>query len=206
MDLLIKNQIKNTIELVWFSQIHTKEHGFGNRAMLDIFQHLYTMYGGVGLDELTKNQEKMFTSIAPHHPIALLFKQLEDGQKFAASASVPFTNDQLIMYAKQLILGTGQYSNAYCMWMATPVPKIYQMLKMLFMQEHQLLNQMKHITRAAGYHGAHFASKDRAMGTDDTDTVSQQLEEAAPQFTVANAQGQQTMAQLIANNAQLQQQ
>eukprot|EP00957_Ditylum_brightwellii_P195267 14876053-Ditylum_brightwellii.AAC.1 len=65
----------------------------------------------------------MLTPIVPHHPIALLFKQLEDGQKFAASTNVPFTNDQLVMYAEQLILGTGQYSNAYCTWMATPQPR-----------------------------------------------------------------------------------
>eukprot|EP00957_Ditylum_brightwellii_P154080 11726327-Ditylum_brightwellii.AAC.2 len=116
---------------------------------MDIFQHLYTTYGNVGPDELTKNQDKMITPIALHHLIALLFKQLEDGQKFAAFASVTFTNNQLIMYAKQLILETGQYSNAYCTWMATAVPKTYQTLKTLFTQEYQLLNQMKHTTRAA---------------------------------------------------------
>eukprot|EP00957_Ditylum_brightwellii_P027684 2092627-Ditylum_brightwellii.AAC.1 len=76
---------------------------------MDIFQHLYTTYNKIGLDELTKNQAKMLTSIALHHPIALLFNQFEDGQKFAASTSVLFNIDQLIMYAEQLILGTGQY-------------------------------------------------------------------------------------------------
>eukprot|EP00957_Ditylum_brightwellii_P066733 5063843-Ditylum_brightwellii.AAC.1 len=110
------------------------------------------------------------------------------------------------MFAKQLIIGTSQYSNAYCMWMATPAPKTYQMLKMLFTQEYQLLNQMKHTTQAAVYHRAHFASEDGATGMDNTDIVSQQLEEAASQFAVANAQGQQTMAQLTVTNAQLQQQ
>eukprot|EP00957_Ditylum_brightwellii_P117505 8962235-Ditylum_brightwellii.AAC.1 len=90
--------------------------------------------------------------------------------------------------------------------MATPAPKTYQVLKTLFTQEYQLLNQMKHTTRAAGYHGAHFASEDGATGTDNTGIVSQQLEEAASQFVAANAQGQQTMAQLAATNVQLQQQ
>eukprot|EP00957_Ditylum_brightwellii_P147616 11241817-Ditylum_brightwellii.AAC.1 len=67
------------MDFVWLSQIHSEQHGFGNRSMLDVFQHLYTTHGNVGPDELTKNQEKMLTSIAPHHPIELLFKQLEDG-------------------------------------------------------------------------------------------------------------------------------
>eukprot|EP00957_Ditylum_brightwellii_P171033 13019844-Ditylum_brightwellii.AAC.1 len=117
------------MDLVWLSQIHSREHGFGNRSVLDVFQHLYATYGDVGPDELTKIQEQMLTPIAPHHPIVLLFKQLEDGQKFAASATVPFTNDQLIMYIEKIILGTGQYNNTYRTWMATPKPKTYQMLK-----------------------------------------------------------------------------
>eukprot|EP00957_Ditylum_brightwellii_P099229 7557947-Ditylum_brightwellii.AAC.1 len=150
----------------------------------------------------------MLTPIAPHHPIVLLFKQLEDGQKFAASASVPFTNDQLIMYAEQLILGTGQYSNTYRTWITTPAPKTYQQLKTLFTQEYQLVNRMKYTTRAVGYHGMNFAAED--VGVDDgiTDMVTgaSQLEEAASQFAAANAQGQQTMAQLATTNAQLQKQ
>eukprot|EP00957_Ditylum_brightwellii_P049905 3782741-Ditylum_brightwellii.AAC.1 len=84
------------MDLIWLLQIHSEEHGFGNRLVLDVLQHLYTTYGDVGPDELTKNEEKMLTPIAPHRPIALLFKQLEDGQKFAALASIPFTNYQLI--------------------------------------------------------------------------------------------------------------
>eukprot|EP00957_Ditylum_brightwellii_P118709 9054182-Ditylum_brightwellii.AAC.1 len=109
---------------------------FGSRLVLDVFQHLYATYSDVGPDELTKNQEKMLTPIVPHHPIVLLFKHLEDGQKFAASASVPFTNDQLIMYAKQLILETGQCNNVYRTWMATPATKTYQMLKTHFSAEY----------------------------------------------------------------------
>eukprot|EP00957_Ditylum_brightwellii_P007405 560818-Ditylum_brightwellii.AAC.2 len=143
----------------------------------------------VMLDQMTNNQEKTLTQIAPHHPMGLLSKQLEDGQKFAASASVPFTNDQLIMYAKQLILGTGQYSNAYRMWMATPTPKTYQMLKTHFTAEYQLLNRMKHNTRAVGYHQMNFAAED-GMDAAGDETASLQLNKAATQFAAANAQGQ----------------
>eukprot|EP00957_Ditylum_brightwellii_P038333 2897799-Ditylum_brightwellii.AAC.2 len=113
----------------------------------------------------------MLTPIDPHHPIALLFKQLEDGQKFAVSASMPFTNDQLIMYTDQLILGTGQYNNMYRMWMTTPAPKTYQMLKTHFTAEYQLLNRMKYTTHAAGYHQINFVAED-GMDAAGDDTAS----------------------------------
>eukprot|EP00957_Ditylum_brightwellii_P190858 14531427-Ditylum_brightwellii.AAC.1 len=147
----------------------------------------------------------MQTPIAPHHPISLLFKQVEDGQTFAASTSVPFTNDQLIMYAKQLILGTGQYNNAYRTWMATLAPNTYQMLKAHFTAKYQLLNRMKHTTRTTGSHQMNFAAEDE-MDIADDGTASLQLNKAAAQFAAANTQDQQTMAQLVATNAQLQQQ
>eukprot|EP00957_Ditylum_brightwellii_P189513 14425174-Ditylum_brightwellii.AAC.1 len=64
---------------------------------------------------------------------------------------------------------------------------------------------MKHTTLAAGYHQMNFATDDR-MDVAGDDIASLQLNEAATQFAAPNAHGQQTMAQLAATNAQLQQQ
>ena len=75
------------------------------------------------------------------------------------------------MYAEQLILGTGQYNNAYRTWMATPAPKTYQMFKTHFTAEYQLLNRMKHTTHAAGYHQMNFAAED-GMDAAGDDTAS----------------------------------
>eukprot|EP00957_Ditylum_brightwellii_P096103 7321796-Ditylum_brightwellii.AAC.1 len=85
MDILIKNQIKAAMDLVWLSQIHSEEHSFRNRTVLDIFQHQFATYGAVGPDELTKNQEKVLTPTELHQTIALLFKQIENGITFATS-------------------------------------------------------------------------------------------------------------------------
>eukprot|EP00957_Ditylum_brightwellii_P207565 15353536-Ditylum_brightwellii.AAC.1 len=104
----MNNQIEQAINHVWLSQIHSEGYGFGNCTMLDVLQHLYTTYGAVGSDQLTCNQEAMLHPVLAHQPIALLFKQIEDGQKFVSAANVPFTNDQLATYAERLILGTGQ--------------------------------------------------------------------------------------------------
>eukprot|EP00957_Ditylum_brightwellii_P061957 4701987-Ditylum_brightwellii.AAC.1 len=90
--------------------------------------------------------------------------------------------------------------------MATPQPRTYQQLKTHFTQEYQLLNCMKHTTRTAGYHGMNFATKMNGNETNNEEAATAQLEEAASQFVAVNTQGQQTMAQLAATNAQLQQQ
>eukprot|EP00957_Ditylum_brightwellii_P133903 10211035-Ditylum_brightwellii.AAC.1 len=65
---------------------------------------------------------------------------------------------------------------------------------------------MKHTMCAAGYHQMNFAVEDGTEEAIDGNTVYLQLNKGATQFAAANAQGQQTMAQLVATNAQLQQQ
>eukprot|EP00957_Ditylum_brightwellii_P006656 505842-Ditylum_brightwellii.AAC.1 len=76
--------------------------------MLDVLQHLYTTYSAVEPDQLTHNQQAMLQPVTAHQPIALLFKQFEDGQRFASAANIPFTNDQLVTYAERLMFDTGQ--------------------------------------------------------------------------------------------------
>eukprot|EP00957_Ditylum_brightwellii_P173242 13188251-Ditylum_brightwellii.AAC.1 len=125
----------------------------------------------------------MLHPITAHQPIVLLFKQIKDGQKFASAANVPFTNDQLVTYAERLILGTGQYSNAYRSWLALPaVNGTYQNLKVHFTTKYQLLNKMHQSAWDAGYHSANMAMDE------DAPKVSAQLKEAAQQFAAANAQ------------------
>eukprot|EP00957_Ditylum_brightwellii_P082265 6255208-Ditylum_brightwellii.AAC.1 len=86
------------------------------------------------------------------------------------------------MYAEQLILGTGQYGNAYCTWMTTPPPKMYQQLKTHFTAKYQLINCMRHMTRASGYHEMNLVN---AEGETKATT---HLEEAATQFAFTDAQ------------------
>eukprot|EP00957_Ditylum_brightwellii_P007219 548592-Ditylum_brightwellii.AAC.2 len=66
MDLLFKNQIKTAIKNVWLSQIHSEEHGIGYHTILGMLQHLYTTYGAVGPDQLTRNQEAMLQPVTAH--------------------------------------------------------------------------------------------------------------------------------------------
>eukprot|EP00957_Ditylum_brightwellii_P173966 13244666-Ditylum_brightwellii.AAC.1 len=41
MDLLLKNALEKAFDPIWLAEIHTEEHGFGNRLFLDAIIHLY---------------------------------------------------------------------------------------------------------------------------------------------------------------------
>eukprot|EP00957_Ditylum_brightwellii_P149791 11407423-Ditylum_brightwellii.AAC.1 len=58
--------------------------------------HLYQCYDSVSSEDLKTNTGKMDQAFDPNQPTTLLFKQIEDEQKFAPAAGVPFMHDQLV--------------------------------------------------------------------------------------------------------------
>ena len=54
---------------------------------LEILTHLWTTYGEVGENDLKPNEKRMKTQWNPPTPIETLFKQLEEGQAFAAEGN-----------------------------------------------------------------------------------------------------------------------
>ena len=82
---------------------------------------LCTAYGKITPVNSKINTEKLTTPISPNLPIAILFKQIEDCQRFAAARDAAFTEAQLIRAAKTLVPGTSQYKDAYHDWIAWPV-------------------------------------------------------------------------------------
>jgi hypothetical protein len=94
------------------------------------------------------NQQKLTNPVDPHQPIAILFRQIEDCQKFVA-----ITPAQVIKAAETLILQTGKYTSAYREWISLDAAaKTYQNFKTRMTQEYQLQNQMTSMARDAGYH------------------------------------------------------
>eukprot|EP00957_Ditylum_brightwellii_P012288 928765-Ditylum_brightwellii.AAC.1 len=65
--------------------------------------------------------------------------------------------------------------------METPPPKTYQQLKTQFTAEYQLLNCMRHMTRASGHHGMNLVNTE-----EETETTTQ-LKVVATQFATNNA-------------------
>ena len=44
MEIIILGMLKNTINPLYLSGIHTELHGFGKKTVFDFFQHLFTTY------------------------------------------------------------------------------------------------------------------------------------------------------------------
>ena len=109
--------LDNAIEHPYLAGIHSFILGFGARTLQDIFLHLYQSYGRISPVSLKANTDKLNKPIPSHLPIALIFWQIKDCQRFATAGGTPFTPAQLVKAAKTLVLETGSYPQAYRKWL-----------------------------------------------------------------------------------------
>jgi hypothetical protein len=112
--------LEKAIEDAYLTGIHDEALGFGNRTLHDVQRWLFQTYGHVGPTDRMKNMARLTQPIDPTAPLALLFKQIEECQRFAADAGSPFTPQQIVEAAEALIVQTGKYDSTYKEWLALP--------------------------------------------------------------------------------------
>jgi hypothetical protein len=196
IETILLSMLENTIEATYLTGIHDSAHGFGARNLINVFRYLFATYGSIGPDEILRNHQTMTTPVDANQPIAILFKQIEDCQKFAAAGQVAITPAQVLKAAETLILQTGKYTSAYREWIALdPTAKTYQNFKVRMTAEYQLQNTMTTTARDAGYHHANAAYN----GPADEESLAS----AAQDFAAASAADSSAFATLTSTNGNL---
>jgi hypothetical protein len=207
--------LENAVDTTFLTGIHDPAHGFGHRTIMDVFEYLFTTYGNIGPADVIADLQKMTTPIDPTRPIAHLFKQIEDSQKYAAAAQAPITPMQIIKAAETLILQTGKYQTAYREYTNLPAAeRTYLNFKTRMTAEYWFQNQVTTTTRAVGYHHANAAIS--APGSDEEHLAAAASDFASAQsanrtafanlLTSSNGELNHQMANMVMQNHQLQDQ
>ena len=110
---LLLTIFEQAVENTYLAGIYNETQGFGNWNVQDIFTYLFQSYGRISTNAIRENTQKLTQLVAPHLPVAIIFKQIEDCQRFATAAGAPFTPAQILKAAETLILSTGRYSISY---------------------------------------------------------------------------------------------
>ena len=94
----------------------------------------------------------------PHdanQPIEVLFDQIEDAVDFAAAGNTPFTNEQIVNAACNLVFDTGMFSDECKEWQKKETAnKTWDEFKLRFAEAHQDLQESQATARSAGYSGS----------------------------------------------------
>ena len=71
--------------------------------------HLYSTYANISPSYLQDNNARLGTPYDANHPIQNLTDQMENDGEYAAAGQTPYTPDQVVAVAYQLVFQTGLF-------------------------------------------------------------------------------------------------
>jgi hypothetical protein len=108
----LKKLILEAYDNMYTSKLEDYLLQYANRSALEILMHLKQTYGFINPTQLAEHYNKMTAPINFQDPIETLFKQIEDGVRYANSGMQPYTEAQYVNIAFLLILNTGAIPDA----------------------------------------------------------------------------------------------
>jgi hypothetical protein len=131
---------------------------YANRSSLEIIMHLKQTYGFINPTQITDNYNKMAAPINFQDPIETLFKQIEDGVRYANAGMQPYMEAPYMNIALLLILNTGAIPDACRDWQRrTPVNQTWADFRREFAWAQREQRIISSNASGAGYHTANFA-------------------------------------------------
>ena len=128
-----------------------------------ILEHLFGRYGVVrGEDVKVREAEILKTHFTPSEPLVLVWNPIAELKKLAIQANIPYTEQQLLEFALQIIRNTHDYENALGDWHTKPLPeKTWENLKTHFAKAQEALKASRGPTMAqAGFHQMNMVAND----------------------------------------------
>ena len=86
----------------------------------DILAFLFQNYGNITQYDIEENDKKLKEKWDANTPIEMLFDQIEDAQDFASAAGQPYTNNQLLTTAYNLVYAMGLFFDDCKAWNRLP--------------------------------------------------------------------------------------
>jgi len=127
-----------------------------------VMEYLFYNYGRVRAEEVAvKENEVMNMSWQPHEPIVLLTRPIENLQKLAQQAGIPYTDKQLLEKGLQLIRNTRDFEYALTHWEQKPeVQRTWAQFKTHFHEAQLNLKKIRGPTmQQAGFHQANIIAQ-----------------------------------------------
>ena len=104
-----KKFIQDGIDNMYLRGITNRNVGLAHITIRDIISLLFQNYGNITQYDIEENNKKLKENWDANTPIEMLFDQIDDAQDFAAAAGQPYTNNQLLTTAYNLVYTTGLF-------------------------------------------------------------------------------------------------
>ena len=112
----LKRMLLAAVDPIYLQAISQPYVGLGNKKVWDLLRHLYTTYAKITPTDLKENDARMNAPYDPNQPFEFLIKQIQDAADYAAHAGTPYSQEQILATAYDLVFKTGMFSNDLCNW------------------------------------------------------------------------------------------
>ena len=147
-----KKFIQDGIDDMYLKGITDRNVGLAHITIRDILSFLFQNYGNITQYDIEENDKKLKGKWDTNTPIEMLFDQIEDAQDFAAAAGQPYTNNQLLTMAYNLIYATGLFFDDCKPWNHLPTnQKTMDNFKTTFQQAQRELCDQQRTAQQAGF-------------------------------------------------------
>jgi len=125
----------NAFESKYLRHLHNQYTGYNNTTVLQVFQHLFCIYGNITKIELIENEQKLKTPWNQEELIETVFHQVEECVEFAQYGNAPFSNAQVLNAAYYIIAQAKIFKDTCKDWKRLPVAdKTWPNFKNMFFQ------------------------------------------------------------------------
>ena len=193
-DKALKQLLLGAVDAMFVLIIKIKYISYLNVTTRALLDHLYAQYARITATHIRANDVTFKTPYDPNMPIETLFDQIENSIDYAAAGLTPYTPEQVVTNAYQLIFDTGMFHDDCKIWNRHPAAyKTYDQFKTDFSIAHREFRDTRGTTAGATDFQANNAS------------VQQDTFEAIANLATATAHDRNTVATLTATNSALSQ-
>jgi hypothetical protein len=184
--------IIEVIDPMYLATLRLPYVGLGTRTPLQILAHLYTNYAKITPSDLDANDRAMKQPCDVNQPIEAMYQQIEDAIEFAAAGQTPYSPEQVLSIAYQLVFRTGIFTDDCKLWKRQAAAyKTWPQFKLDFALAYQEYSEGLDISpRAVGFHAE--------VRPDQHETI-----EAIANLATATAEDRKAVANLTETNATL---
>jgi hypothetical protein len=168
-DKSLKQLLLGAVSDIYTSPLKNRVTGYANITTRQLIIHLYDKYGNITAGALDENEQQMKAPIDPNQPIENLFTQMEKAVDFADAAGTPFSANQIVTTAYNLVFKTGLYNETCRDWRRrAAVDKTWTNFQSDFSAAAQDLRESQATSQTAGYHSANAAVEEQNLWRQET--------------------------------------
>jgi hypothetical protein len=182
--------IIEAIDPMYLATLRLPYVGIGTRTPLQILAHLYSNYAKISPADLDANDRAMKQPCDVNQPIEVMYTQIEEAIEFASAGQTPYSPEQVLSIAYQLVFRTGIFADDCKIWKRRDAAyKTWPHFKRDFAVAYQEYSEGLEISpRVAGFHAE--------VHHDQQETIA-----AIANLATATAEDRKAVANLTDTNA-----